>query len=229
MRPSSFAFSSLAAFLSYAHPRASRLSSRHAVLPCVSSRASRCVVSSILPSGLFVPSARLGLSSRFAPFRSAVRSFSFRLSWRSCLAFPCRLVLPLASRLSYAPPRHCVPSDRLVLICYLVRSHPWAAHARSHACSPCSHRSVLLVARSCPLIGPSSSCSHLRRRAWRGVMAMGRGRVALIVLSVPSCSYSLLTHSLRDGGGRMKSWGTVSCCSPLVPSLLMSHRSPHHV
>lgn len=80
----------------------SRSSSRpiRLVVRLVSCVSLRRVVGS---SRLFVSSCRFACRLVWAPFRPAIRSFSSCFSWRGCLAFPCRLVLPLASRLSYAP------------------------------------------------------------------------------------------------------------------------------
>lgn len=65
-----------------------------AVSPCVSSHAFRCRCPSCRPSCRLIGSARFACRLVWAPFRSAVRSFSSRLSWRSCFAFPCRFVSP---------------------------------------------------------------------------------------------------------------------------------------
>ena len=85
-------------FLSHMYvPRGVSLvvSSSRLVMPSCS-RASR--PSSRLSCCRLVPSVRFACRLVLAPFRSAVRSFSFRLSWRSCLAFSCCLVFVLVSR-----------------------------------------------------------------------------------------------------------------------------------
>lgn len=179
---------------------ASRLSSRHVVLSCVSSRAIRCVVSSV---GSFRPSFRS--PSCLAPFRSAVRSFSSRLPWRDCLAFPCRLV------------SHWHP------VCPSSRSS--SCRSVSHAVSSCSSRSrsssrsrrpggvFVSVFMPVPRVRTVPPCSSLvpvrlfglgpcpRCGAGLCVMSMERGRLALIVLFVPSLLL-LATHSLVAGWRR---------------------------
>lgn len=75
---------------------------------------------------------------------------------------------------------------RLVLICHLVLSHPWAARVRSHVWFPCSRRSVLLVARSSltSFVG-FGSCP----RSWGGAVSLwawGGGALFSSVSSVPS-------------------------------------------
>ena len=220
MRPFSFAFSFPAAFLSYAHPRASRSSSR---LP--SRRASRLMrsVVSCRPSCRLIGSARFACRLVWAPFRSAVRSFSFCLSGRFCLAFSCRLVLVsllrLVSRLvgsscSLPSSRFCLTRGRLgsVLV-------------------PGSR--VRAVLSCCSLV----SVRPVRHRfmssvVGRGCASWSWGGRGLLFSSHPSHHHacSLLTHSLRDGSmGGCGIWGAVPCCSPLVPCPLMPHRSPHHV
>lgn len=162
MRPFSFAFSFPAAFLSYAHPRASRLSSR---LP--SRRASRLMRSVAVVRRVVrraVSSARLVSACRlvWAPFRSAVRSFSSRLLERDCLTFPCRLVshcFPFVPRLAR---RLVVASRSPSRLAHLVsvlssRSRSSVGGSNPFSCPfPCSRRSVLLFARSCSFIGPGS-------------------------------------------------------------------------
>ena len=79
-----------------------------AVSLCVSSHAFRCRC----PSCRLIGSARFACRLVWAPFRSAVRSFSSRLLERDCLTFPCRLVshcFPFVSRLA----RRLVVASRL--------------------------------------------------------------------------------------------------------------------
>ena len=178
-------------------------------------RVVRLIVLPIRPVGSF------RLSSRFAPFRPAVRSFSFRLSWRSCRAFSCRLVFF---------PWHPVSLLRLVhrlvgssrprpVISFL--SHPWVSRIRSRAWFPCSRRSVLLVARS---------CSPIRSRFMSPVVGRGcaswpwGGRwLALLISSVPSwfhARYSLTRCGMAAGG-----CGYEAPFRPAVRSSLASHGS----
>lgn len=91
----------------YVRPCASRSSSRHVVSLCVSSRASRCVVSSVVPPCR--PSRRLVGSSR------RVVSYGHRFALLfACSRFACRGVLALRSRVVSFSPWHPVSSLRLV-------------------------------------------------------------------------------------------------------------------
>lgn len=199
--------------------------SRHVVSPCVSSHAFRCRC----PSCRLIGSARFACRLVWAPFCSAVRSFSSRLPWCDCLAFPCRLVLSLAFCLVRRLARR--------LACHLACS----SRSRSSSHSVLPRGLFVSVFMSVPVFAPfrparrsflfAYSVSVHVSVVWRGCASWTWSGDGLLLSSYPShhCSYSLLAHSLRDGGGRMKSWGAVSCCSSLVPSLLMSHRSSHHV
>lgn len=227
MRPFSFAFSFPAAFLSYAHPRASRSSSR---LP--SRRASRLMRSVAVVRRVVrraVSSARLVSLVVSYGRRFALLFAHSRLVSRGVVALRSRA----ASFCPWHPACPTPPSLRPV------------GSARSHLLS----RSVSSVGGSCPfsclfpvfapfrparrsfLFAYSVSVHVPCRGAWLFVMAMmgAAGACSSHLIRPLMAPARYFAHSLRDSGGRMKSWGTVSCCSPLVPSLLMSHRSPHHV
>lgn len=179
MRPFSFAFSFPAAFLSYAHPRASRSSSR---LP--SRRASRLMRSVAVVRRVVrraVSSARLVSLVVSYGRRFALLFARSRLVCWSVIALRSRAAsFLIASRLSLVS--SAVSSAHLVR--RFVRFHPWVSRIRSRAWFSCSRRSVLLFARSC------SSCSAsvhvLGRGAWLCVMVMGRQGLALLISSVPS-------------------------------------------
>lgn len=181
---------------------ASRLSSRHVVLSCVSSRAIRCVVSSV---GSFRPSFRS--PSCLAPFRSAVRSFSSRLPWRDCLAFPCRLVshwhpvCPSSRSSSCRSVSHAVSScSSRSRSSSRSRRPGGGVRVRFHACSPCSHRSALLVARSCSSIW-SRSMSPLWGGAVRHVHGAGTAcSYRLIRPIIALTRYSLTRCGMAAGG-----------------------------
>lgn len=101
---------SLLLFFHMLIPVASRSSSRHAVLSCVSFHASRCVVSSVLPScRLACSSRRFGLSSRMGAvsFCCSLVLVSPVVAVLSCVLIPSRFYLGISSRL-------CVLSVRLV-------------------------------------------------------------------------------------------------------------------
>ena len=161
-------------------------------------------VASCCPScrrlGSFRPSARpicrLGLSSRSAPFRSAVRSFSFRLSGRSCRAFPCRLVFVLASCLVIASRRLIsFSSCHLVLRLLVGVSDPFSFLVPVFAPFRPARRSFLTH-----FVRPSRFMSSV---VGRGRVVMAMGRRGLLFSSHPPPHGSLLaTHSLVAGWRR---------------------------
>lgn len=153
----------LLVLFSHMRSRASRLSSRHVVSLCVSSYA----------------------------FRSAVRSFSFRLSWRSCLVFSCvSFRLGISSRSSSRSP------SRLAHLVSVMSSRSRSSVGGSCPFScpfQCSRRSVLLVARSCSFIGFGFSVSVVGR----GDASLGGGVCHSHLIRF--ISFLLATRSLRIG------------------------------
>ena len=149
------------------------------------------------------------LSSSFvsygAPFRPAARSFSFRPSWRSCIAFSCRPVFALAFRLVVLFPRLVSPSRCGVssvrparrLVCLV----SWGGSFLFSCLFLCLRRFILLVARSCPL------SVHVPTIAVVSDAAVRHGVAGLLFASHPSHHLLLV----RSSGG-----GAVPCCSSLV-------------
>lgn len=179
----------LLVLFSHMRSRASRSSSRWASRHASRFVRSVAVVSSVVPSCLFVPSSRL--SSRFAPFRSAVRSFSFRLSWRSCLAFSC-----VSFRLGISSRSSSRSSSRLAHLVSVMSSCSRSSVGGSCPFScpfQCSRRSVLLVARSCSFIGFGFSVSVVGR----GDASLGGGVCHSHLIRF--ISFLLATRSLRIG------------------------------
>ena len=160
------------------------------VSPCVSSRAFRCVVSSVVPSCLFVSSARLGLSSRMGAvsFCCSLVLVSPVVAVLPCVPVPSRFRLGI-------PSRYCVSS--IVSFSHVISSSacPLASRIRSRAWFPCSRCSVLLVARFCSPIRSRFMSSVVGRG--RVVMAMGRG---LLFSSHPSPHGFLFAYSLARCG-----------------------------
>ena len=224
MRPFSFAFSFPAAFLSYAHPRASRSSSR---LP--SRRASRLMRSVAVVRRV----VRRAVSS--ARLVSLVVSYGRRSALLFARSrFACRGGLALRSR---------AVSFRLG-ISFVISSRPPSRRLISSAVSfgftrGCFGSVLVLGSRvravlSCCSLVPVRPVRHrfMFLVVGRGCASWSWGGRGLLFSSHPSHHHacSLLTHSLRDGSmGGCGIWGAVSCCSPLVPCPLMPHRSPHHV
>lgn len=201
--------------------RASRSSSRSSSRHAVSFRAIRCVVLPVVSSARLVSpvgSSHLSfrLSSRSAPFRSAVRSFSFRLSWRSCLAFSSRLVFALAFRLVIAS-CPCVSSVHLVLSRHLVSVSPVGVS--------CSFSCLV------PVFAPFRPARRSFLFAYSvSVHVLGRGAGPCRLWPWGGWGLLLSSHPFaRCGMALWKdvAWGAVPCCSPLVPCLLMPHRYPH--
>ena len=172
-----------------------------AVSPCVSSHAFRCRCPSCRPSCRLIGSVHFACRLVWAPFRSAVRSFSSRLLERDCLTFPCRLVshcFPFVSRLA----RRLVVASRLPSrLAHLVSVMSSRSRRPGGGCScpfpclfPCSRRSVLLVAHSCSFIGPGSSVSVMGE----GRCVMKRRRLTFSRL-IRLISFILATRSLQIG------------------------------
>lgn len=220
---------SLLLFFHMLIPVASRSSSRPIrlvvrLVSCVSSRAFRpsCRASCRLSCRLAVSSRRLVSVCRlvWAPFRSAVRLFSSRSPWRDC---PFVVVPPCWSRRSpiCSSSRPCVPSvrlvsvvsarlGRLVLICHLVLSHPWAARVCFHACSR-----VRAVPSCSSLVPPSFHSFSFVRPGFRfrrgaGLCVMGMGRRGLL-LSVHSFHVALRS--------------SIACSCSIVSPISSAHRS----
>ena len=168
------------------------------VSPCVSFRAFRCVVSSVGSSCRLV-SLVVSYGRRFVLLFARSR---FACRGGLCLAFPCRLVFALVSRLVVASR---LSSRLLISFPPAISSSacPWAARVRSRVWFPCSRRSVLLVARSCSPIRSRFMSSVVGRGCV--VMAMGRRGLLLSVHPFARCGMDL-----RGG------WG-------------MRHGAPFHV
>lgn len=154
--------------------------------PCVSSRAIRCVVSSVGSSCRLVLACRLV----WAPFRSAVRSFSFCLSGRFCLAFSCRLVLVSLLRLV----RRLVGSS-----CFLPSSRFCLTRGRlGSVLVPGS--SVRAVPSCSSLVPHSFHSSSFVRPGFR--LRRGAGLCVMSMMAVGLVLVVLFIDSLRDGYGR---------------------------
>lgn len=219
-------------FLSpYVRSRASRSSSRHAVSSGVSFHASRCVVSSVLPScRLACSSRRFGLSSRMGvvSFCCSLVLVSPVVAVLSCVLMPSRFYLGISSRL-------CVLSVRLVgSSCPRpVISSSLLTRWRLVSVLMLGSR-VRAVSFCCSLVSHSFHSSSFVRP---GFYEAGLGASwpwvggGLLSSSHPSahCSRSLFSHSLRDDYGEGWIWSAVSCCSSLVHCLFMSHRSSHPI
>ena len=210
MRPSSFAFSFPVAFLSYARPRASRSSSRHAVSLAVSFRAFRCVVSSVVSSHRLGSSHRLVSSRRLVWRRSAllfarsrfVCRGGFALRFRAvsfCFGIPFVLSSRCSSRLSSCLSSrlvHLVSSCHLVLRLPVGGSCPFSCLVPVFAPFRPAIRSFLFVHQFRFLC--------LRRGAWRGVMAMMAAEVCscrLIRPLIVPARYSLTRCGMATGMG----------------------------
>ena len=159
-----------------------------------------CVSACLVVMRLVVSFVRLVcLSSSFvsygAPFRPAARSFSFRPSWRSCIAFSCRPVFALAFRLVVLFPRLVSPSRCGVssvrparrLVCLV----SWGGSFLFSCLFLCLRRFILLVARSCPL------SVHVPTIAVVSDAAVRHGVAGLLFASHPSHHLLLV----RSSGG----------------------------
>lgn len=200
---------------------------RRLVMPSRSC-ASRCVVSSVVPSSRrLVSFRRFACRLVFAPFCPAVCSFSSRFSFSFVVAG-----LPLCSRAvsPRCPSCSCVPSSRLVFVVLfplvvlfcLVRGAARACF-RVRAVPLCSS----LVYIRCP----SRFLSPLRGGG-SGVMTIGWRWIALCVSSSHQSGslfpFASLTRLWDGYGGGM---GAVSCCSSLAACVLslMPRRSSHPI
>lgn len=210
---------------SYVRSRASRLSSRHVVLLCVSSRAFRCRRVARRAVHRVIPSARLGLSSRMCavPLCCSLVLVSPVVAVLLCVPVPFRFCLGISFVISSRP-----PSRRLI------------SSAVSFGFTRGCFGSVLVLGSrvravlSCCSLVPVRPVRHrfMFLVVVRGCASWSWSGRGLLFSSHPSHHHacSLLTHSLRDGSmGGCGIWGAVPCCSPLVPCPLMPHRSPHHV
>ena len=156
----------------------------------------------------------------FAPFRSAVRSFSFCLSGRFCLAFSCRLVLVSLLRLV----RRLVGSS-----CSLPSSRFCLTRGRLGSVLVLGSR-VRAVLSCCSLV-PVRPVRHrfMSSVVGRGCASWSWGGRGLLFSSHPSHHGSLLVavRSWRFARCVMALWedgdmgGAVPCCSPLIPCPLM--------
>ena len=172
----------------------------------------RAVRRAVLPVRLVVPASRLV----WAPFRFAVRSFSFRLSGRSCLVFSSRLVFALALRLVLA----FRPSSRRIISFFPVVSFRLTRGRLVPVLVPGSRvRAVPFCSPLVPHSLRSSVSVHVLGRG-EGLCRYGHGAWV-------ACS-SRLIRSLVAGRlcGRMWALGAVSCCSPLITCPLIPHCSP---
>ena len=200
-----------------------------AVSPCVSSHAFRCRCPSCRPSCRLIGSARFACRLVWAPFRSAVRSFSSRLLERDCLTFPCRFV------------SHCFPFVSRIVRRLVVASR--LPSRLAHLVSVMSSRSrrpgglFVSVSMPIPVFAPfrparrSFLFVHRSRflclRHWGGAMRH-EATEAYFFSSHPShlvhTRYSLVADR---NAWRIWIWGAVPCCSPLISSPLISPSFPY--
>lgn len=178
-----------------------------AVSPCVSSHAFRCRCPSCRPSCRLIGSSRLVVSYGRRFVLLFARS---RLVCRGVIALRSRAAsfligIPFVPRLARRLVVASRPSSRLAHLVFVLLSRSRSPVGCSCSFSflfSCSHRSILLVARSCSLIYPGPSVSVVVERAMRHG---GLCWFALLVSLVPSRFYSLFTRLAadRNAGG----WG----------------------
>lgn len=186
-----------------------------------------CVVPSVgssCPLRLVVSACRLV----WAPFRSAIRSFSSRLPWRDC---PFVVVPPCWSRRPPFVHRPVLVSRRLgssrssrshsssCPVSSVGGSCPFSCLVPVFAPFRPAHRSFLFAIRpgSCLRRGGGAVSSW----PWDG------GGLLMSFHPSPHRSRLLLVRPLLDGYVEGWIWDAVPCCSPLIHCLFMSHHFSH--